>query len=106
MTPAAAFCNVPMCSQQQVDWIADCIEFARGREARTVEATAEAQAKWAAHHDEVANIVLASKENSWYTGANIEGKERRLVAYAVGVNTCRHACDEIKQRGYEGFAMA
>jgi acetone monooxygenase len=39
-------------------------------------------------------------------GANIEGKERRLLAYAGGVSTYRNACEEVKQKHYEGFAVA
>ena len=45
LSPAAAFCNVPTCIQQQVDWITDCIAYAHERECKSVEATAEAQAQ-------------------------------------------------------------
>jgi len=105
MSPAAAFCNVPTCSQQQVDWIADAIMYTRGH-GKAIEPTAEFEANWVAHHDEVANMTLVPKTNSWYMGANIEGKERRLLAYAGGVNTYRNACEEVKQKRYEGFAVA
>ncbi len=105
MSPAAAFCNVPTCSQQQVDWIADAIMYTRDH-GKAMEPTAEFEAQWVAHHDEVANMTLVPKTNSWYMGANIEGKERRLLAYAGGVSTYRNACEEVKQKHYEGFAVA
>ena len=105
-SPAAAFCNVPTCLQQQVDWISDCIAFVRRQGRQSIEPSAEAEAKWVAHHDEVANMTLVPKTNSWYMGSNIKGKPRRLLAYAGGVGTYRAKCDEVKASGYEGFVTA
>ncbi len=105
-SPAAAFCNVPTCVQQQVDWISECIQFVRDQGRRSIEPSAEVEAKWVAHHDELANMMLISKTNSWYMGSNIVGKPRRLLAYAGGVANYRQACDEVKARGYEGFVTA
>ncbi|MDO9315926.1 MAG: NAD(P)/FAD-dependent oxidoreductase, partial [Burkholderiaceae bacterium] len=84
-SPAAAFCNVPTCVQQQVDWITDCIRFVRDQGRQSIEPSEAAEAQWVAHHDELANIMLVSKTNSWYMGSNVEGKPRRLLAYAGGV---------------------
>ncbi|WP_430420482.1 flavin-containing monooxygenase [Methylibium petroleiphilum] len=105
-SPAAAFCNVPTCLQQQVDWIADCIGFVRDQGRHSIEPSAEAEAKWVAHHDELANLTLVPKTNSWYMGSNVKGKPRRLLAYAGGVGTYRAKCDEVKASGYEGFVTA
>ena len=106
-SPAAAFCNVPTCVQQQVDWVADCIQFVRDQGRQAIEPTAETEAKWVAHHNEVAKETLVFKTNhSWYTCANIEGKERQLLPYAGGVGNYRKACDDAKAGGYEGFVTA
>ncbi|WP_428415119.1 flavin-containing monooxygenase [Methylibium sp.] len=105
-SPAAAFCNVPTCLQQQVDWIADCIGFVRDQGRHSIEPSAEAEAKWVAHHDELANLTLVPKTNSWYMGSNVKGKPRRLLAYAGGVGTYRAKCEEVKASGYEGFVTA
>lgn len=102
-SPAAAFCNVPTCLQQQVEWIAGCIAHARARGCRSIEPTAEAEARWIVHHDEVANMTLIPKTKSWYMGTNVAGKPRRLLAYAGGVGTYRQKCDEVAAKGYEGF---
>ena len=96
LAPAAAFCNVPTCIQQQVDWITDCIEFARKEGRSTVEPTEEAQAQWIAHHEEVANMTLVPGTDSWYMGSNIQGKARGLIAYAGGVDVYRERCDEVR----------
>lgn len=106
LSPAAAFCNVPTCIQQQLDWIADCIDFVRTRHRHSIEPSALAEAEWVAHHHEVADAILVSKANSWYMGSNIEGKRRGLLAYAGGVDVYRQRCDEIKDQGYKEFDVA
>ena len=106
MSPAAAFCNVPTCSQQQIDWIVDCISFVRARGGKAIEPSAEAEAQWVAHHDEVANMTLIPRTDSWYMGANIEGKRRSLLAYAGGVGVYKQLCDEVKAKEYAGLELA
>ena len=103
--PAAAFCNVPTCLQQQVDWISDCIRYSRTRGATRVEPTREMEDRWIAHHDEVANMTLIPKTRSWYMGTNVEGKQPRLLSYIGGVGAYRQQCEDVKASGYEGFAM-
>jgi acetone monooxygenase len=100
MSPAAAFCNVPTCSQQQVDWITDCVSFVRNKGSQAIEPTSEAAAGWGQHHDETAALALVSKTDSWYTGANIEGKPRRLLAYIGGVPDYQAHCDQERDSGF------
>jgi acetone monooxygenase len=100
LSPAAAFCNVPTCSQQQADWITDCIDYTRRQGRKAIEPTAEAEARWGEHHDELANATLVPKTRSWYMGTNIEGKQNRLLAYVGGASTYRHACDQVAAEGY------
>ncbi|MGR8948329.1 MAG: flavin-containing monooxygenase [Gammaproteobacteria bacterium] len=106
LSPAAAFCNVPTCIQQQIDWIADCIDFVRAESGSSIEPKAEAEAAWVAHHNEVASTLLVSKANSWYMGSNIAGKPRGLLAYAGGVDVYGDRCDEVKAGDYEEFDIA
>jgi acetone monooxygenase len=106
LAPSTAFCNMTTCLQQQVDWISDCIGWLRENEHHSIEPTLKKQDDWVAHHDEVANETLLMTTNSWYTGANIEGKPIRLLSYIGGVGVYREACDEIKASGYAGFNVA
>lgn len=106
LAPSTAFCNMTTCLQQQVDWVSDCIEFVRGQDAATIEPTREKQDEWVEHHDEIANMTLLMKTNSWYTGANIEGKPIRLLSYIGGVHEYRARCDEVKASGYQGFCIS
>ncbi|SFF68008.1 acetone monooxygenase [Fontimonas thermophila] len=105
LAPSAAFCNMTTCLQQQVDWITDAIMYVMERGRRSMEATAEKEASWLAHHEELANATLVVKTDSWYTGANIAGKQRRLLTYVGGAHTYRQLCDEERAGGYPGFTF-
>lgn len=106
LAPATGFCNMTTCLQQQVDWITDAIVFLRDQGKHTMEPTQEREEAWVQHHDEVANSTLLMSVDSWYNGANIEGKPRRLLSYIGGVEAYRDLCDEIRTNGYPGFAVA
>lgn len=105
LAPSAALCNMPTCLQQQVNWITDCIAYARQNGKKVVEATQEFEDEWVRHHDEVANATLLTKTDSWYMGSNVEGKPRRLLSYVGGAGTYHNKCDELARQGYPGFAM-
>jgi acetone monooxygenase (methyl acetate-forming) len=105
LAPAAAFCNVPTCLQQQTEWITNCIKYMRSRGIAVCEPTKELEDSWVAHHDETANASLISKTVSWYLGSNVKGKPRRVLSYTGGVGTYRQKCAEVAASGYQGFSM-
>ncbi len=106
LAPSAALCNMATCLQQQTEWIADCVSFMREKDLSVIEPTAEMEENWVRHHDETAAATLISKTNSWYTGSNVPGKPRRVLAYTGGVGAYRQKCDEVAASGYQGFVMA
>ena len=101
----AALSNMPVVIQQQVEWIDDCIQYFREHGVETIEARAEAEEAWSKHCKELADSTLFTKVESWYTGANIEGKARGLPIYVGGVWAYRKKCDEVAAKGYEGFYL-
>ncbi len=105
LAPSTAFCNMTTCLAQQVDWVTDCIAWMLEHDRHTIEPTREKQDEWVQHHDETAEETLMLRTNSWYTGANIEGKPRRLLSYIGGAAEYRQICDEVKQSGYQGFSV-
>ena len=105
LAPSTAFCNMTTCLQHQVEWITDCIHYVRDHGGVAIEPTEEKEAEWVTHHDEVANGTLLVKTNSWYMGANVEGKPRRLLSYIGGVGAYRQRCEEVKASGYKGFVI-
>jgi len=97
--------NMIVSIEQHVDWIADCLAFMRSRGLVFMEAMLEAEEKWVAHVNEVAEMTLYPQANSWYMGANIPGKPRIFMPYIGGVGVYRRICDEVAAAGYRGFAM-
>jgi cyclohexanone monooxygenase len=97
--------NMIVSIEQHVDWIADCLAFMRDRDFTSMEATPEAEEKWVAHVNEVAQMTLYPQANSWYMGANVPGKPRIFMPYIGGVGAYRRICDEVAAEGYRGFAM-
>ena len=97
--------NMIVSIEQHVDWITGAIAFMRDRGLEVMEATKEAEDKWVAHVNEVAQLTLYPQANSWYMGANIPGKPRIFMPYIGGVGVYRRICNEVAAKGYEGFVM-
>jgi cyclohexanone monooxygenase len=91
--------------EQHVDWIADCVDRMRAEGQATIEATTAAQDAWVAHVNDVGNMTLYPRANSWYMGANIPGKPRIFMPYIGGVGAYRQICDGVAAKGYEGFTL-
>lgn len=98
LAPSAALCNMTTCLQQQAEWISDCIEHLRERNYTVIEPTREMEDRWVAHHDETANATLIARTDSWYVGANVAGKPRRVLSYTGGVGAYRLKCDDVAAR--------
>ncbi len=91
--------------EQHVGWIADCIDYLRGRNLDAIEATSEAEDVWVAHVNEVADGTLYPSCNSWYLGANVPGKPRVFMPY-LGVPPYVEKCNDVASKGYEGFVLS
>src|ERR1700729_2771428 len=100
--------NMPVSIEQHVEWITECIAHMRRNKLAIIEATQLAQVAWGAHVADVVNATLMPVANSWYMGANIDGKAHRFLPYLgpEGVGGYRRKCAEIAEKGYEGFAFA
>lgn len=98
--------NMMVSIEQHVDWISDAIAFMRDRGFETIDATGEAEDRWVAHVNQVAQLTLYPQANSWYMGANIPGKPRIFMPYIGGVGVYRRICNEVAAKGYEGFVMS
>jgi cyclohexanone monooxygenase len=98
--------NMVVAIEQHVDWIADCLVHLREAGAERIEATAEAQEQWVDHARTVGSATLFPTADSWYVGANVDGKPRVLMPYLGGLANYRRICDEVAAGGYEGFALS
>lgn len=97
--------NVIVSIEQHVDWIVDCLDYLQEHEADTIEANADSEKMWGQQCRALADLTLLSKTDSWYMGANIEGKPREFLAFAGGVGPYREICDGVAAKGYEGFTI-
>ena len=97
--------NMVVSIEQHVDWITDCLRYLEDRGLDRIEATPEAEDAWARHVGELADATLYPRAASWYVGANIPGKPRVFMPYVAGCGTYRRECEEIVERGYEGFVL-
>lgn len=102
---AGAFCNIPRCIEQNVDWIYDALAHLQKTGAATMEATTEAQVEWTRHVNEDASNYLITKFNSWFMGTNIPGKKRAFLNYLGGLPTYRARCDASAAAGYQEFVI-
>jgi cation diffusion facilitator CzcD-associated flavoprotein CzcO len=80
----SAFFSPPLLGDYQISLILRIIAALAVSGAPTVEPTAEAEAAWRDHVNDVVNATLLPRANSWWMGANIPGKPRQVVAYAGG----------------------
>ncbi|MVU83382.1 NAD(P)-binding protein [Nocardia sp. ET3-3] len=97
--------NMVLHSEQQLDWVLALVEHCRANGIRTVETREEAAVKWTDHLLEVAEGTLFVKADSWYMGANIEGKKRVFMPYIGGFGNYRRYCDEERENGYPNFEL-
>jgi cation diffusion facilitator CzcD-associated flavoprotein CzcO len=103
---AAALCNAGRCVEQNVDWIARCIERMRASGHTRVAASVAAEDEWTRHVYQTADAsVLALMTNSWFFGANTPGKPRRATIYAAGAREYREHCEDVARAGYPGLNM-
>ena len=98
--------NMIVSIEQHVDWISDCITAMNQQQKHVIEATPQAEEGWVARVNEVANTTLYPQANSWYIGANVQGKARVFMPYVAGVGVYRQVCADVAAKGYEGFAIS
>jgi len=104
---AAALCNAGRCIEQNVNWIAECVEYMRGRGLTRIVPTLEAEERWTEHVYDAADVgVLGKMTESWFFGANTPGKARRVNIYAPGAREYREHCDDVARAEYVGFEMS
>jgi cation diffusion facilitator CzcD-associated flavoprotein CzcO len=103
---AAALSNAGRCIEQNVDWIARCIERLRAQGLTRIAPTASAEEEWTKHvYDAAGTGVLTQMTNSWFFGANTPGKPRRAIIYAPGAREYREHCEDVARAGYPGCTM-
>lgn len=104
-TSPSVFTNMAASVEQHVEWIADCVAFARREGVAEVDAIPDAEAAWVAHASVLAECSLYLATKSWYNGSNVPGKPRVLLGYLGGLDNYTAKCDDVAAKRYEGFAL-
>ncbi len=97
--------NMIVSIEQHVNWITRCILHMRMNEMNYIEPVLSAEDAWVKHTNEVSEMTLYPSCNSWYLGANVPGKPRVFMPYVAGLPAYTEKCEEVVERGYEGFVM-
>ncbi|ORI19089.1 cyclohexanone monooxygenase [Rhodococcus sp. 1163] len=98
--------NMVLGSEQHVNWIADAIAYLDSNDYAVIEASEQAAVDWIAECAAVAAKTLFPQANSWYMGANIEGKPRVFMMYAGGFGNYGQKIAEVAAAGYKGFDLS
>lgn len=104
-SPAVRGCVITS-TEQQVDWLADCVAHMRRHRLATIESTAQSDQAWVETVNEAAGTTLTSTVDSWYLGSNIPGKPRVFMPYSGGFGVYRDICDNVARSGYERFTFS
>jgi cyclohexanone monooxygenase len=103
--PNGPFTNLPPSIEAQVEWISGAIGHAERAKLATIEPTRQAEEGWTKTCQDIANMTLFPKVESWIFGANIPGKKSTVMFYMAGISAYRQQLESVKTAGYEGFAF-
>jgi cyclohexanone monooxygenase len=104
--PQCSYANAPVVIEPLVGWLRKVIQHMDENGYASVEPTEEATARWSAGVDEIFNQTLlpaGEAANSWYLGANIPGKPRRVLFYFGGVNNFAAHLEACAEQDFDGF---
>jgi len=97
------FGNVPVVSEFEGDWIAEAITWLNAQRKTSIEASAEAQQAWTDELHAISQNTLLLKAPSWYSGGNIPGKKRGILAFLGGFDIYQARGRQEAEGGYPGF---
>ena len=98
--------HVLMSLELHVDWITDCLVHMREAGVDVIEAEEAEETQWTDHVNEVAAGTFYVEADSWYMGANVEGKPRGFMPYIGGAGKYREICTDVAAQGYRGFRLS
>jgi len=97
--------NVMVSTEEQIDWLSDLIRKMDDHHVVEFEAQPEAELAWVAHVNERAKETLYMTADSYYNGAEVEGKPKVFMPYSGGVRGYRRILNKCADEGYAGFSL-
>ena len=82
---SGTFCNIPRCIEHNVEWVAKLLAHCKENNIVEVSADLDAETKWSDQVQELADTLLISKVDSWFTGinSNVEGRQKRTLLHVT-----------------------
>jgi len=107
--PQAPFANIPVVIEKSVSFIGKAVEHAR-QSGGSIEATPDAVESWNRRCQELfdMNPIIKAGEsvNSWFSGANIDGKASGVYFYYGGAAGYFNEIGDVVDKGFPGFTPA
>ncbi|MEU2004880.1 flavin-containing monooxygenase [Rhodococcus sp. NPDC019627] len=107
--PQSAYANIPVIIEQVVEWLGRALTYMNEHGYDRMQPTTEATEKWTEHVAEIFNMTLlpsGESFNSWYLGANIPGKPRRVLFYFGGAAGYFQEIEKSASHDFEGFEFS
>ncbi len=96
------FYNMPLGAERQLAWIGQCLQHLKDQNLGAVEPSIQSETAWGEEVSAIADFTLFPRTDSWWTGANVEGKPRYFTAYLGGGMYYQRIAD-VAEADYEGF---
>lgn len=98
------FYNMPLGAERQMSWVGDLVKHLKDQDLGAVEPSTDSEDAWGNEVTAIADATLFPRTDSWWTGANVEGKPRYFSAYLGGsIYYARIA--QIAEADYSGFTF-
>ncbi|KAL4884783.1 hypothetical protein BJY04DRAFT_170473 [Aspergillus karnatakaensis] len=97
-----ALSNGPTSIEMQGRWILDAIQKIDESGLTYIEPTDEAESGWKALINQITDMTLFPKADSWYMGANIPGKKREMLNFPGGLPLYEQLCRKTLDN-WDGF---
>lgn len=107
--PQSPFANIPVVVEKSVSFIGQALDHARSKGGR-IEAMPEAADNWGRHCQDLLDmspiIKAGERVNSWFSGANLEGKAHAAYFYYGGAAGYFAEVQKVIDDGFPGFVRS
>ena len=97
--------NVMVSIEEQIDWMAGFVEKMKANGELEFEVQVEAEKTWGQHVNDRVKETLYLSTDSYYNGAEVQGKPRVFMPYSGGVRGYRRILQKCAADGYSGFTF-
>ena len=98
--------NVMVSIEEQIDWMAGFVEKMKANGELEFEVQVEAEKTWGQHVNDRVKETLYLSTDSYYNGAEVQGKPRVFMPYSGGVRGYRRILQKCAADGYSGFTFS